>query len=135
MCQNLNVSESIYKNLNHSAYLSHKLLVLSQLIDAQYLKVVNHLFQSQNHSTRILDMTIEQAFGIALRKLRQEKGLSQEALAASSGFHRTYISLLERGVKSPSLTTLDRLSQALGISLSQFVNSIEAATNNKKRAQ
>lgn len=81
-------------------------------------------------------MTIEEAFGLALRKLRQEKGLSQEALAASSGFHRTYISLLERGIKSPSLTTLDRLSQALGISLGQFVNSIETmTTNNKRKAQ
>ena len=78
-------------------------------------------------------MTIEKAFGMALRSLRQEKGLSQEELAISSGFHRTYISLLERGVKSPSLTTLNRLSQALEISLGQFVNLIESFASNKKR--
>jgi transcriptional regulator with XRE-family HTH domain len=78
--------------------------------------------------------TIEKAFGLALKELRLEKGLSQEALATSSGLHRTYISLLERGIKSPSLTTLDRLSQALGVSLGQFINSIEKFTTKNKRA-
>lgn len=80
-------------------------------------------------------MTIEKAFGLALKKLRQEKGLSQEALASSSGFHRTYISLLERGVKSPSLTTLDRLSNSLGMSLGQFVDAIEKQTTIRGKFQ
>jgi len=79
-------------------------------------------------------VTIEKAFGMALKKIRQEKGLSQEAMAASSGLHRTYISLLERGIKSPSLTTLDRLSQALGISLGQFIGSIETFVTKNRRA-
>ncbi len=79
-------------------------------------------------------MTIEKAFGLALKKLRQEKGLSQEALASHSGFHRTYISLLERGIKSPSLTTLDRLSHALDISLTQFIDAIEKNTTNKRQS-
>jgi transcriptional regulator with XRE-family HTH domain len=79
-------------------------------------------------------MTIQTAFGLTLKKLRQEKGLSQEALATHSGFHRTYISLLERGEKSPSLSTLDRLSQALDISLSEFVDAIEKHTANKKQS-
>jgi transcriptional regulator with XRE-family HTH domain len=77
-------------------------------------------------------MTIEKAFGQTLKKLRQEKGLSQEALASHSGFHRTYISLLERGAKSPSLSTLDRLSQALDISLSDFVDAIEQHASNRR---
>lgn len=77
-------------------------------------------------------MTIEQAFGLTLKKLRQEKGLSQEALASHGGFHRTYISLLERGVKSPSLSTLNRLSQALDISLSDFVDAIEQHESDRR---
>jgi transcriptional regulator with XRE-family HTH domain len=79
-------------------------------------------------------MTIEKAFGLALKKLREGKGLSQEALASHSGFHRTYISLLERGMKSPSLSTLARLSEALDISLTQFVNTIEKDTTNKRQS-
>lgn len=51
-------------------------------------------------------MTLEQIFGEELRKLREEKGLSQEKLGFESGYHRTYISQLERGQKSPSLKTL-----------------------------
>jgi transcriptional regulator with XRE-family HTH domain len=58
---------------------------------------------------------IEKAFGISLQKLRSERLISQEQLAVMSGFHRTYISLLERGLKSPSLSTIHRLSKALEI--------------------
>ena len=58
---------------------------------------------------------MDDAFGVALRKLRNEDGLSQEQLAEKSGLHRTYISLLERGEKSPTLTTICRLASALGV--------------------
>ncbi len=60
-------------------------------------------------------MKIEEAFGLALKRLRNDKGLSQEQLAAKSNLHRTYVSLLERGQKSPSLTTIYRLAQALEV--------------------
>jgi hypothetical protein len=50
-----------------------------------------------------LHMTIEKAFGSTWKKLRKEKGLSREALTPYSRLHRTYIRLLERGIKSPSL--------------------------------
>lgn len=49
-----------------------------------------------------------------LRKLRQEKGLSQEAFADLAGIHRTYISDLERGARNPTITIVDRLAVALG---------------------
>lgn len=60
-------------------------------------------------------MKIEQAFGLVLRNARTERNLSQEKLAEISGLHRTYISLLERGTKSPSLTTIFTLSDALEV--------------------
>lgn len=41
----------------------------------------------------------EQAFGRVLREVRADRGLSQEQFGFESGFHRTYISLLERGLK------------------------------------
>jgi transcriptional regulator with XRE-family HTH domain len=66
-------------------------------------------------------MTPEQAFGRALRTLREERGLTQEALALRSGYHPTYISQLERGMQSPSLGTLYRLAQTLLVAPSDFL--------------
>jgi len=72
---------------------------------------------------------IERTFGQILRSLRQKRGLSQERLGFESGYHRTYISLLERGLKNPSLTTIFRLASALGVSPSEMVQLVEARVN------
>lgn len=74
-------------------------------------------------------MTIAEAFGLALRKCRNRKGLSQEELASQSGLHRTYISLLERGKKGPSLSTVFRVSGALGVSPHVLVAMTEQVLN------
>ena len=66
-------------------------------------------------------MTPEQAFGKAVQALRQERGLSQERLAQDSGLHRTYISLLERGQRSPKLSTVFRLATVLALEPSELV--------------
>lgn len=70
-------------------------------------------------------MKLENAFGEVLRKLREEKGLSQEQLGFESGFHRTYISQLERGQKSPSLKTLFGIAGALEIKPSEIISQLE----------
>lgn len=70
-------------------------------------------------------MNIEKVFGEELQKIRKEKGLSQEQLGFESGYHRTYISQLERGVKSPSLKTIFRISKALTIQPSKLMQRIE----------
>ena len=72
-------------------------------------------------SPLVIDKTLEKAFGHALRQLRQERGLSQEALGFQSGYHRTYISLLERGLKSPSLRTLFHLAEVLGVEVAEIM--------------
>jgi transcriptional regulator with XRE-family HTH domain len=77
--------------------------------------------------------TIEQQFGEALRQLRIQKKLSQEALGFESGYHRTYISLLERGKKSPSLNTIFKLADTLNIKPSELVGSIQAETEKFKK--
>ncbi len=59
---------------------------------------------------------LESLFGTELKRLRFEAGISQEELAFEAGFHRTYISQLERGVKSPTLKTLFSLAEALKVS-------------------
>jgi len=70
---------------------------------------------------------VARAFGIALRELRTARGLSQEALAAAAGIDRTYPSLLERGVRAPTLVVVDRLARALGISPSHLLERFQAA--------
>ena len=61
------------------------------------------------------------AFGRVLREARLQKGLSQDRLAAICDFDRTYPSLLERGLRSPTLAMILRLSQALDINASLLV--------------
>lgn len=49
-----------------------------------------------------------------LRRLRQQKGWSQEGFAEEAGLHRTYISDLERGARNPTITVVEKLAIALG---------------------
>jgi transcriptional regulator with XRE-family HTH domain len=58
---------------------------------------------------------VARAFGTALRAARARQGISQERLAYCSGLGRTYPSLLERGLRQPTIGTLIRLSQVLRI--------------------
>ena len=52
-------------------------------------------------------------FGKSVRNIRKEKSISQEELASLCDFDRTYISLIERGLRNPSLTTVFRIAYAL----------------------
>lgn len=71
------------------------------------------------------DAPERRAFGRALAQLRQERLLSQEKLGFQSGYHPKYISLLERGKYSPSLTTILELADALQITASYLVRRVE----------
>lgn len=68
---------------------------------------------------------IDQAFAKVLRHLRKERGLSQEAFALEAGLHRTYVSQLERGLKSPSLRTIDKICRVLNIGLDSFITQVQ----------
>ncbi len=52
-----------------------------------------------------------------LRLLRAARGWTQDSLAAESDLHRTYVSGIERGKRNVGLDNLERLAQALGVSL------------------
>ena len=60
-------------------------------------------------------------FARNLRRYRQERGLSQEALAHEAGVDRTYISALERSAYSASITMVDRLAKVLGVDASALL--------------
>jgi transcriptional regulator with XRE-family HTH domain len=70
-------------------------------------------------------LDLQLAFGQVIRDLRLEAGLSQEALSLSCGRHRTYVSLIERGKNSPSITTLWLIAEALGIRPSTIIRRVE----------
>jgi transcriptional regulator with XRE-family HTH domain len=67
----------------------------------------------------------ERAFGEILRTRRKKIGLSQEKLAFETGFDRTTISLMERGLLSPTLRTMVRLCKLIRLSLSELAKQIE----------
>ncbi len=64
-------------------------------------------------------------FGLVISDLRRNAGLSQEALADKAGVHRTYISQLERGLKSPTLAVLMKLAAALEVRPSKIILLLE----------
>jgi len=70
---------------------------------------------------------LSKKFGIVLHDLRKESKLSQEKLAELAGYDRTYISLLERGLRQPTITTIFELSKALNISASTIIKAVEDA--------
>ncbi len=74
-------------------------------------------------------MNIENAFATVLKDLRTEKNISQENLAFLSGLDRTYISLLERGKRQPTLKSLFSISKALDITLVEFTTALEEKIN------
>lgn len=71
--------------------------------------------------------TLEAAFGIVVREARLGSGLSQEALAGAAGLHRTYVSQIERGLKSPSLGAMHALAEALDTPLHVLIAKADAA--------
>jgi transcriptional regulator with XRE-family HTH domain len=67
------------------------------------------------------------AFGNALRELRAERGVSQEAVALEAGLNRGYYSGIERGVRNVALTNIVKIADALGVSASEVFARAEAA--------
>jgi len=68
---------------------------------------------------------IDIALANVLRKLREKKGLSQEELSFRSELHRTYISQLERGLKSVTIKTLIKITDVLEIAIDDFMKLVK----------
>lgn len=66
-------------------------------------------------------MDIRQRLGRNLRRLRDEKGLSQEAFAHEANIHRTYISDIERGARNPTITVVEKIALALEVTASELL--------------
>jgi len=78
-----------------------------------------------------IQMEIKQAFGVILRYYRKKANYSQERLAFDCNLDRTYISLLERGKRRPTLDTIFTISKTLKVSPSVLVSEVEKLMINK----
>jgi transcriptional regulator with XRE-family HTH domain len=63
---------------------------------------------------------IHVAFGDTVRKLRKEKGLSQEDLSYRANLHRTYIGMIERAEKNITLTNIEKIAKALDVDIKKL---------------
>ena len=66
-------------------------------------------------------MDVRRRVGLNMKTLREAKGWSQEELADQAGIHRTYVSGVERGVRNPTITVLEKLAIALQTKLPKLV--------------
>ena len=67
-------------------------------------------------------MDVRQRLAANMRRLRKDRGWSQEALADEAGLDRTYISGIERRVRNPTVTVVDRVASALGCGLGELLD-------------
>lgn len=65
-------------------------------------------------------MDIRRRVGLNLKRLREERGKSQEELAFDCGLHRTYVSGVERGVRNPTVLVLHKLAKGLRVDIAEL---------------
>ena len=70
-------------------------------------------------------------FGQGIRARREMLGISQEKLAERCGFDRTYISMLERGTRNPSLLNVVKLAKGLGTSVSELTEVLDGTRSRR----
>lgn len=75
----------------------------------------------------------ESALGKTIAERRLSAGLTQEALAYKAHLHPTYLSQLERGLKSPTIRVLALIAHALGLPASELLWSAEIQLSDKDR--
>jgi transcriptional regulator with XRE-family HTH domain len=62
-----------------------------------------------------LENAISTSFGVVLRRLRSQRRMTQEKLGLEAGIQRKHVSAVELGIKQPTLTSVFKLSRALGL--------------------
>jgi transcriptional regulator with XRE-family HTH domain len=67
-------------------------------------------------------MDVRERLAVNMKRMRKERGWSQEALADAAGLDRTYISGIERVVRNPTVTVVERVARALGCQLGALLD-------------
>ena len=78
-------------------------------------------------------MNVQEKFGQRVKELRLKKNLSQEKLANTAEIDRTYMTSLENGRRNISIQNIEKIINALGISLSDFFDADIFQTSKKSR--
>lgn len=68
----------------------------------------------------VMEMTTNFSCGNRIRELRSERKISQEQLALAAGITPAYLGMVERGLRNATVLTIERLCEALGITLAEF---------------
>jgi transcriptional regulator with XRE-family HTH domain len=68
---------------------------------------------------------LQRQFGKLIKRRREAAGLTQEVLADAAGVHRTYISLLERGMRAPTIEVVRLLAKALKTTMTSIIAELE----------
>jgi len=68
---------------------------------------------------------INKAFGLRVAEIRRRQNISQEAFAFKCSLHRTYIGTIERGEKSPTLNTIEKLAKGLNVPIVELFNQLQ----------
>lgn len=68
---------------------------------------------------------IHMRYGHVIRNIRQQRNMSQEELADLCGLHRTYISDVELGKRNVSLENIERIADALNVSLTEVFREVD----------
>lgn len=76
----------------------------------------------------------EKAFGVVLREIREAAGLSQMEVDVLFGIDRTYLSAIERGIQSPTLRMIARLSDAFRVRPSEIMRRMEKSRLYRRRS-
>ena len=69
------------------------------------------------HFTTFVNMDIKQKFGVKIKELRKQKGLSQEKLANLAEIDRTYLPTIEKGERNVSIEVVEKLAKALDVKI------------------
>ncbi len=72
------------------------------------------------------------AFAAVLKRNREAKKISKQALSQRAGLHQTYVGMIERGLSNPSLDTASALAEALDIPFPKLIEEAEKLRNSAK---
>ena len=86
---------------------------LSGLLTKASKNEIHSPWYKRQHNAPFCSMDVRDRLAVNMKRLRKERGWSQEALADAAGLDRTYISGIERTVRNPTLLVLDRIAKAL----------------------
>lgn len=76
------------------------------------------------HLKQINVQMIIKEFGKVVQKLRKERGITQEELSFRAGLHRTYIGMIDRGEKNITLANIEKVANALNVSLKELFDGL-----------